>query len=70
MSCSTAPFRRLGENNPNAAGFQIKDIKTAWGKLIKDAKIRDFRFHDLRHDFASRLVMNGIEIDLNSVHDP
>lgn len=44
---------------PNPAGGQMNSIKTAWGKLMKDAKIKDFRFHDLRHDFASRLVMGG-----------
>jgi site-specific recombinase XerD len=47
---------------PNSAGGQLTDIKTAWGKLIKDARISDFRFHDLRHDFASRLVMNGVDL--------
>lgn len=47
---------------PNPAGGQLRSIKTAWGKLIKDAKINDFRFHDLRHDFASRLVMNGVDL--------
>jgi integrase len=47
---------------PNPAGGQLKSIKTAWGKLMKDAKIKDFRFHDLRHDFASRLVMNGVDL--------
>ena len=47
---------------PNAGGGQLTDIKTAWGKLIKDAKIKDFRFHDLRHDFASSLVMNGVDL--------
>lgn len=38
----------------------MRDIKTAWLQLMKDAQIEDFRFHDLRHDFASRLVMNGV----------
>jgi site-specific recombinase XerD len=47
---------------PKPDGTPLKSIKTAWGKLISDAKIKDFRFHDLRHDFASRLVMNGVDL--------
>ncbi|MFC1796073.1 tyrosine-type recombinase/integrase [Pseudomonadota bacterium] len=59
-------WKKLGNGEgivfPNQAGGQMKSIKTAWGKLMKDAKIQDFRFHDLRHDFASQLVMKGIDI--------
>jgi integrase len=47
---------------PNMNGGQLKSIKTAWGKLMKDAKIEDFRFHDLRHDFASQLAMKGVDL--------
>lgn len=43
-------------------GKQIKRIDTAWGSLMKKAEITEFRFHDLRHDFASQLVMNGIDL--------
>jgi integrase len=33
-----------------------------WDAVRKAAKVEDFRWHDLRHTFASRLVMNGVDI--------
>jgi integrase len=32
-------------------------IKKAWLPIVKAAKLQHFRFHDLRHTFASKLVM-------------
>ena len=52
---------------PSRTGAPLTDIKTAWGSLLKRAKINQFRFHDLRHHYASRLVMGGI--DLNTVRE-
>lgn len=45
----------------------LKDLKNSWGGVVKRAGIRGFRWHDLRHDFASRLVMSGV--DLNTVRE-
>lgn len=52
---------------PGLEGGRMEDVKSAWLKLLKDACIVGFRWHDMRHDFASRLVMAGVP--LNTVRD-
>lgn len=48
-------------------GQPLKDIKKSWSAILESANIKDFRFHDLRHHFASKLVMAGV--DLNTTRE-
>ena len=44
------------------AGRRYLDIKRSFNTALRKAGITDFHFHDLRHTFASHLVMAGVDI--------
>lgn len=55
-------FRLL--NPPKSAdslliGYTAEGLKSTWERLLKRAKIEDFHWHDLRHEFISRLAEAG-----------
>jgi integrase len=53
---STGPVFR------NRQGQPYRDPDNAFATAVRRAGITDFTFHDLRHTFASRLVMAGVDL--------
>ena len=43
-------------------GKPLKKIRNAFLLACKRAKIKNLRFHDLRHTFATRLVLSGVDL--------
>ena len=43
-------------------GKRFKDVRRAFKSALRRSGIKDFTFHDLRHTFASQLVMAGVDL--------
>ena len=63
----TQTGQKIGLVFMGKSGGRLTDIKKSWRAVLQDAGIENFRWHDLRHHFASRLVMESV--DLNTVRE-
>ena len=54
----------LAQYAKSFTGESFKDIKKAFRNILKQAQIKNFRFYDLRHTAATRMVEKGIPLRL------
>jgi len=58
---------QIGRVFPSDNGERLDNVKNSWTSILEAAAIPSFRWHDMRHDFASKLVMKGVP--LNTVRE-
>jgi integrase len=71
LAALTSWRRQSGKSNqrvfPANDGGRLDNVRSSWATLLSDAGIEKFRWHDMRHHFASKLVMKGVP--LNTVRE-
>jgi integrase len=60
--------KQIGKNPKSVFSYKGRPIiqvnTKAWYKALKRAGIEDFRWHDLRHTWASWLTQNGVPLNV------
>jgi integrase len=56
--------KRLGRVRGQRYQLTYNGTKTAWQRLRASAGVADFRFHDFRHDFGSKLLRDSGNLKL------
>jgi integrase len=56
--------KRLGIIRGQRYPLSYNGTKSAWQKMRSDAGLKDFRFHDLRHDFGTKLLRDNGNLKL------
>jgi len=53
---------KLREDSTTEEVFDTRGLREDFSRALKCAKIFECRFHNLRHTFASQLVMSGVDL--------
>ncbi len=51
----------------NNNGAKLTDFKRSFHTACRNAGLKDLRIHDLRHVFASKMVMNGMSLYITGI---
>lgn len=49
---------------PGRTGEPVTEVKTGWSRAVKSARVAPFRWHDLRHTWATWHVMGGTPLEV------
>jgi integrase len=55
-------LRRIQSDDASALVFNARNLRRCWDKACELAGLTDFRWHDMRGTFCTRLVESGMEI--------
>lgn len=60
--CSILEAKKVRDISGRVFPLAVRSLRDAFYKTLKKAGLENFRFHDLRHTFATRLVQNGVDL--------